>query len=132
MSGFRVKLLAVSLSIFLANPACAFAKSREKAWDQGLIEFRSKCALCHGEDGKGHGRFASRLKTEPADLTQLARENGGVFPREEVLEVLDGRKAVEDHGPRDMPVWGGKFMRGAGWKTRLDALLDYLARIQAK
>ena len=103
-----------------------------KDWDRGKIEYKSKCAVCHGMNAKGDGPFASQLKIAPADLTQLAKKNGGVFPQDSVEETIDGRKEDAAHGPRDMPVWGYRYnLRGeAGQKSRLDALIGYLKRIQ--
>lgn len=109
-----------------------------KDWDKGQIEYKSKCATCHGSDAKGHGPFASQIKSVPPDLTQLAKKNGGVFPRKAVEQTIDGRQDVEAHGPRDMPVWGYRFSSGgwgaehAGQKSRQEALIDYLERIQEK
>ncbi len=78
--------------------------------------------------------MAPRLEAVPPDLTLLSKKNGGIFPRDSVLKTIDGRQDVEAHGPRDMPVWGYKYMRSgdAGEKTRQDALIDYLQRIQKK
>src|SRR5579864_6547315 len=42
--------------------------------------FRAYCAVCHGEDGKGHGPLAPQLKAMPSDLTILAKANNGQFP----------------------------------------------------
>ncbi|WP_091685341.1 hypothetical protein [Methylocapsa palsarum] len=108
---------------------CAFAKDP----DLGIIEYKSKCALCHGYDDKGDGPFAKQLKTKPSDLTLLAKNNGGVFP-DDIQEKVDGRKDVDAHGPRDMPVWGNRPVRAGefGQKTRMKALIDYLVRIQTK
>lgn len=105
-----------------------------KEWDRGEIEYKSKCAVCHGTDAKGNGPFAAQLKTAPADLTKLAKKNGGVFPQSAVEQTIDGKKQVEAHGPRDMPVWGYRYMGGgdAARKTRQQALIDYLKRIQEK
>ena len=102
--------------------------------ERGELEYRSKCALCHGIDAKGDGPFATQIITAPANLTQLAKRNGGIFPEGAVNETIDGTKQVEAHGPRDMPVWGYKYGGGSyrGQKTRQQALIDYLRRIQEK
>ena len=66
--------------------------------------------------------------------SRLAKRNGGVFPENAVNETIDGRKEVEAHGPRDMPVWGYRYMRGddVARKTRQQALIDYLRRMQER
>ena len=77
-------------------------------------EFLNSCSSCHGSDGKGAG-FLTRVfrGVDPGDLTQLAANNGGVFPTERVLSVIDGRGDIEAHGDRKMPVWGDRYMDSA-------------------
>ena len=67
--------------------------------------FDTYCAACHGIDGKGDGPAASALKMPPADLTQLAKKNGGKFPENHVAATL---RAVDSpvHGSKEMPIWG--------------------------
>jgi mono/diheme cytochrome c family protein len=120
--------------------------------DIGKVEYESSCAACHGADGKGMGPVADALKTKPADLTMLARQNNGVFPFGRIYGVIDGREAVKSHGVRDMPIWGFRyspapipgFGPGAPYfvdplydrepviRGRILAVIDYLYRIQAK
>jgi mono/diheme cytochrome c family protein len=101
-----------------------------------LFEFY--CATCHGRDGKGNGPVAAALKVPPSDLTRLARDNGGAFPRERVAALLtqEQRVLAPAHGTSDMPVWGPVF-RGLDpsdtlVKVRIDNVLDYIASMQAK
>jgi mono/diheme cytochrome c family protein len=101
-----------------------------------LFEFY--CATCHGRDGKGHGPVAAALKAPPPDLTQLARDNGGTFPRRRLETFInqDSGALVPSHGTSDMPVWGPIF-RGLDpsdtlVKVRIDNLVDYIAAMQAK
>ena len=76
--------------------------------------YLANCAVCHGKQGKGDGPFAGVLDTRVADLTTLAKQNGGVFPFARVYEIIDGEQVVKAHGPRDMPIWGTEFrIRGA-------------------
>jgi hypothetical protein len=72
----------------------------------GITEYEIACMSSHGVDGRGDGRLARTLKTAPADLTQIAKSNGGTFPLNKVEEIVDGRAPVAAHGDRDMPVWG--------------------------
>ncbi len=74
-------------------------------------EFRNSCAVCHGVEGQGDGPMAVLLKVKPPDLTSLAVKNGGKFPFDYVMRVIDGRAAIGPHGTRDMPVWGDRYMR---------------------
>jgi mono/diheme cytochrome c family protein len=47
--------------------------------DAGKTEYLAGCAACHGIDGKGKGPLSADLKTAPADLSIIAKRNGGVF-----------------------------------------------------
>jgi mono/diheme cytochrome c family protein len=120
--------------------------------DIGKVEYQSSCAACHGLDGKGRGPVADALKTSPADLTMLAKKNGGVFPFGRIYDVIDGRVEVKSHGARDMPIWGFRYSPApiAGFspvapyfldplydrepviRARILAVIDYLYRIQEK
>lgn len=110
----------------------------------GKQEFISKCATCHGLSGKGDGPQST--VTRPANLTILAKKNGGVFPTRRVHEIIDGRQEVAAHGPRTMPVWGMFFQvdlpdvpdeatgitnyRETTVSDRIQALIDYLKTLQ--
>ncbi|MEP7172404.1 MAG: c-type cytochrome [Aestuariivirga sp.] len=109
--------------------------------DPGRGDFMNYCAACHGVGGKGDGTVAEFLTINAADLTQMSLRNGGIFPRQRAIEVIDGRAQVSVHGERDMPVWGDWFKfeadsDGAGTKTekvvreRITSLVDYLESIQ--
>lgn len=112
----------------------------------GKLDFRQYCAQCHGKDAKGAGPVAPVLKKRPANLTLLSKNNGGVFPEEDVHDFIDGGKVAEAHGTRDMPIWGYAFMyrrsshtsvgggplTDAEVKHKIDRLIDYIKSIQAK
>lgn len=74
----------------------------------GKTLFRTHCATCHGIEASGHGPMAGVLVIKPADLTQLAAGNGGVFPTERVVARIDGRDPLVSHGS-PMPVYGFFF-----------------------
>jgi mono/diheme cytochrome c family protein len=99
--------------------------------------FKAHCAVCHGSGGKGDGPMASALKTRPADLTVLAKNNSGKFPTERVQKFISGDDlSLASHGSREMPVWGPIFHQieedqdyGA---VRLQNLIKFLWTIQVK
>jgi mono/diheme cytochrome c family protein len=103
---------------------------------EGPDLYAEYCAVCHGKDGKGGGPAAAALKKEPADLTQLARKNGGKFDELRVLGVITGSDVVASHGSRDMPIWGNVFASmttNEGLrKIRINALVQHVATMQAK
>ncbi|WP_319824506.1 cytochrome c [Thalassovita sp.] len=74
----------------------------------GQREYMVACAGCHGESGKGDGPLAGLLKIETPDLTRLAARNGGKFPFEYTIFMIDRRNLLPIHG-EDMPVWGDRF-----------------------
>lgn len=92
----------VIVLIVIATNALALADNS----DNGRIEFLSRCAECHGDDGKGAGPIAGKLKIRPADLTLIAKKNNGVFSPDAVAEAIDGRNARKPHHSPAMPIWG--------------------------
>jgi mono/diheme cytochrome c family protein len=70
------------------------ARASAQGIDVGKMEYQSSCAACHGIDAKGNGPVSKELKTHPADLTVLAKNNKGVFPYDMVYQVIDGRNAT--------------------------------------
>ena len=103
----------------------------------GSYLFRAYCASCHGAEGRGDGPLAEDLRYRPSDLTRIAKRNGGEFPTEKVVRIVDGRKPVKGHGGPDMPVWGDAFRNidtafdEAAAQERIRAVVDHLKSIQA-
>jgi mono/diheme cytochrome c family protein len=103
----------------------------------GKEMFNSYCAACHGKEGKGDGPAASELKTAPADLSTLAKRNGGKFPAAHVTNVLRSGVKTPAHGTSDMPTWGPLFSSVSGAdqaivSMRISNLITYLESLQAK
>lgn len=132
-------------------PAAALANSAATApaspppgisVDLGKADFRTYCAACHGVSARGDGTVAEFLTIAAPDLTRLRKLNAGIFPREKVTEVIDGRADVKVHGPRDMPVWGDWFSVEAATadvdretrelivRDRITSLVNYIESIQ--
>jgi mono/diheme cytochrome c family protein len=101
----------------------------------GRTEYQSSCAACHGIDAKGDGPLSKELKTRPADLTVLAKNNNGVFPFDRIYQMIDGRNtSVGSHGTREMPIWGYRFgpAQAFRFKNRMLAVIEYLKRVQER
>ena len=127
-------LLLVPLSAWSAEPSF------------GQREFAMRCQMCHGPAGRGDGWLAEQLIRRPPTISQLSKKNGGVFPREQVARIIDGRSAIKLHGPTEMPAWGTIYRseisaasgtpRGVREEDevnisyRIQALIEYLASIQ--
>ena len=106
-----VLLLTASLTSAAqqSKPAVKHETAPITSPSSGKEMFLSYCASCHGKDAKGDGPAAGALKQLPADLTQLAKLNGGKFPSDKVTSVLRGQTKLMAHGDQDMPVWGRVF-----------------------
>jgi hypothetical protein len=141
-------ILAAAVSVSLAIAWSSQSAGQEQ--DEGLTTspsaeraFALYCANCHGEGGRGDGPKVFGLSGTPPDLTRLTKRNGGVFPRERLRAIIDGREALKNHGDREMPVWGVWFkmeaeedLGGAEGdegtvQRRIMALIDFLQTLQA-
>lgn len=95
----------------------------------GRYVYDKHCVMCHGPEGRGDGDFSDKLLKLPPDLTTLARENGGEFPRLRVSQIILGA-GRDDHFSGAMPQFSQVAGSGAVARFQLDAVLDYLASIQ--
>ena len=75
----------------------------------GQILYLTYCQSCHGIAGHGDGPAASSLRTPPTDLTLLWERYGTPLDRERIEEYIDGRRLLDFHGEREMPIWGKEF-----------------------
>lgn len=105
----------------------------------GRMDFQQLCVDCHGPSGKGDGVMADGLEPRPADITRIAAENGGVFPKARVMSHIYGFTPGRSESP--MPAFGdlleGKtvmYDSGDGIPTptpwRLVALMEYVEGLQ--
>jgi mono/diheme cytochrome c family protein len=138
--------LVFGLGLALIPGASAWAQAKpssQKAYEELIFSvrgpdlYRAHCAPCHGLDGKGSGPVAPSLKATVADLTVLARRNGGKFPVERALRIISGNEpSLLPHGSREMPVWGPIFHQIEEdqdfGNVRLKNLITYLESIQQK
>ncbi len=102
------RLLLGMLAITGAGVAACTVPSMPEAPD-GAKFYASNCASCHGALGRGDGPLASDLVSEPADLTLLARTNGGTFPRAHALSYIYG-DPDQGHLARVMPQFGNAMV----------------------
>jgi hypothetical protein len=136
-----------SICVFLF-PAITFAAGIPTML--GQLEYRTNCATCHGEEGKGDGPMADQLAVKPANLQQISAKSGGKFPADQIYQIIDGRESVRAHGSREMPIWGAAYSASLrsmwGWREndpedrdveavingRILSLVYYLQSIQAE
>jgi mono/diheme cytochrome c family protein len=103
------------------------------AWSGDQL-YREFCAACHGTDGRGHGPAADAMRSQPTDLTLIAKHNGGRLNEVAMRMVISGETNVPAHGTTEMPTWGNVFRSISANETfaemRVNALVKYLQQIQ--
>jgi mono/diheme cytochrome c family protein len=120
-----------------AKPAVKHTTAAATSPASGKEMFMSYCAACHGKSAKGDGPAANALKQAPADLTTLAKRNGGKYPSDKVISVLRGQATLMAHGDQEMPVWGPVFWKMSQGheeqvEMRIANLNQYIESLQEK
>ena len=74
--------------------------------------YRSKCAACHGPEGRGNGPAAAAMNPRPTDFTDAAKR----------LATTDSAMAdVIRHGRRSMPAFGSMLSA-----SQVDSVIAYV------
>src|SRR6266566_6833495 len=83
---------------------------------EGVKIFRYYCAACHGADGRGHGPASVALKHAVPDLTLISQRNGGKFPRQQVKDIIEGKRiwSARSRKPRDANLGANFSLRRVG------------------
>jgi len=120
-----------------AKPTVKHTTAAATSPSSGKEMFMSYCASCHGKSAKGDGPAAGALKQAPADLTTLAKQNGGKYPSDLVTSVLRGQTKLMAHGDQEMPVWGPVFWKMSQGheeqvQMRIANLNHYIESLQEK
>ena len=71
--------------------------------NQGKEMYVQYCSSCHGQDGKGNGSVSAFLKVKVPDLTLLKKNNQNIYPEDEVIVAIDGRRKLRSHGDPRCP-----------------------------
>jgi len=125
------KTVSILILFFVIHSTSLFAATEstepDMAVKSGAIEFQQRCALCHGNNGRGNGQYTYSLVTKPANLTLLSANNNGEFPFLKVYWELDGRDITRAHGTRIMPIWGDRFSNES-WSEVAPEHAETLAR----
>ena len=125
----RANAIVLAAACLTGLPAVAQSANPIDEIAVGKKEYSQTCAVCHGVEGKGDGPLAQFLTVPPADLTQLAKKNGGPFPFSELYQLIAGDREIRAHGGVSMPVWGDYFAAQAFKGGALDAMTaDTIAR----
>lgn len=133
----RAYLMAGGVGLGMVGVIAACAP--EPATTGARADFAAYCAVCHGNDGRGGGPLAEGMEPAPADVTLVARSNGGVFPKTQVMGHIAGYTMGRSDSP--MPSFADllegptvMFDDGSGQRVptpaRLVALADYVQSLQ--
>lgn len=105
----------------------------------GRTAYLENCASCHANDGTGNGPTARALGVGAPDLTTISARNGGTFPRDEVMSIIDGLDR-DPHFSTAMPEFGAGDLGetiivendglGTPVPQKLLVLTEYLESIQ--
>ena len=120
-----MKLCRAFAAATLACVVTGTAMAEEQS--PGRIEYENSCQVCHGVGGKGDGPFNEVMSLPIPDLTTIKQRNGGTFPVDEILRVIDGRESIEGHG-FPMPVWGSRYKADAEKTDPFEVRAELLAR----
>ncbi len=131
------------MTAFLMLAVLLALTARTGAAQSGKQDYETYCAECHGPRGKGNGpsQQVIPMNPSPPDLTQLAKENGGKFPFDEVVNTIDGRKQIPSHERIQMPFLGTTLQKpgqeftpesDASVKLRIEAMARYVESLQQK
>ncbi len=133
-----------NLLFFLGLAVLLALSNQAKAWagetNSGKQMYLQYCSSCHGRTAIGDGPVSRDLKLKVPNLTLLAKKNHGIYPLDDVMATIDGRRLVRAHGDREMPVWGDRFLSALAEKkypeltTLLKAkiIAEYVATLQKK
>jgi mono/diheme cytochrome c family protein len=129
-------LWIITAACLIGHPSTALA-AEPNGGKQMYLQY---CSSCHGREGKGDGTVSRDLKIKVPDLTGIAKKNKGVFPLDDVMATIDGRRQVRAHGDRDMPVWGDNFRSDVEGKKypeltsllRAKIIAEYVGTLQKK
>jgi mono/diheme cytochrome c family protein len=140
--------LAVMSGIALMGQAGGASQQTEKTLKKvpityseptsGAQMWKDYCAACHGMSGAGDGPAADLLKSPPADLSLLAKQNNGKYPADRVASVMRFGSG-HAHGTSDMPMWGPLFRSFKSnthsenlVELRIHNLTEYVESLQQK
>ena len=124
----RVARIAAICFLVTATPALAQHVPDAAPVTKGQVTYLRYCVSCHGQTARGDGPLATELQVGMPDLTTLAARNGGKYPYDRVVMVVEKGDIVRGHVIQDMPAWGEAFKKTAGTEEpTVDAAIRNLA-----
>ena len=102
--------VAVSLLAAAAQSADYVAMSGQELYSRF-------CASCHGATGHGDGAVSKSIRVEVPDLTLVTRRAGGKYPRQRIVQIIDGRHTgARVRSGRTVRRESGPLRRFVGWR----------------
>jgi mono/diheme cytochrome c family protein len=137
-----IRVMALTGVLVLAGYAGAMSvapgqtRPPREDYQSGAYLYKTFCASCHGDHGRGDGPAADLTTPRAPDLSLLQRKGGGTFPRAQVMAILEGSTPQAGHDTA-MPNWRNVLLRDArndegAYRKRLDALVSHLESLQAR
>jgi mono/diheme cytochrome c family protein len=133
ISGYAFSVVTWDTTVNKSTPLFSLVTSATSGQEMYAIY----CIGCHGEDGRGIGSYSRDCTVPPADLTQLARGNHGIYPSKRVCQVLRHGTGLPPQGQGYMPIWAPllKLMNAdppGVTEVRIHSLAEYIETLQDK
>jgi len=130
-----VARIAAICLLVTATPALAQQFPDAAVVTKGQVTYLRYCVACHGKTARGDGPLATELQVGMPDLTTLAARNGGKYPYDRVVMVVEKGDILRGHVVQDMPAWGDAFKKTAGTEeptvgAAIRNLANYLWSVQ--
>lgn len=90
----RGKKWIVGATVSLALAGCAFLSTQARADNAGATTFKTKCAVCHGADGKGETSIGKADKIRDLGSAEVQKQSN-----EDLSEIIE-------KGKGKMPAYG--------------------------
>lgn len=110
-------VILLFVTLYIINASLLAESNKEGKKSMGETLYVSKCAACHGKDGKGVAKMATMLKSKIQDLSQMTLTK----------ETQAQWRKVTIEGKGKMPAYKTKLK-----EAETDSVLAYIATFAKK
>jgi mono/diheme cytochrome c family protein len=107
-------IVVIGIAVMSGPVMAAEGRRDAAAAAKGRVTYGRYCVSCHGPQAKGDGPLAGDLRVAVPDLTTLSQRNGGKYPYDRVIRIIESGETVRAHGTPVMPAWGDAFKKTKG------------------